>query len=63
MNDKMHLLYLYFLGDMYAGTDRWRPTYEAWTAYGNFIGSERYEEAMKEVRAFHKKYRNRNKKT
>ena len=63
MSEEMQLMYLYFLTKMNSGTERWNECYEAWDRLGNSMDSEEYSEAIERIRAFHKKYAVKKKKS
>ena len=53
----MILRYLFYLSQMYSGSLAWKPCYDAWNRFGNFIGSEEYEQLLKDLRKFNEKYK------
>lgn len=57
MHDEMILRYLYYLTEMYSGTEEWSKLYNAWRNFGISIGAERYERALEKLSEFDKKFR------
>ena len=53
------LRYLYYLTHMNSGTKEWQSCYDAWRKFAEFIGHEKYEECLKSLAKFNKKYRSK----
>lgn len=59
MNNELILRYLYFLTHMYSGKEEWEIYYQAWTAFGNNLGSEDYEVLIDKIIEFKALYGNK----
>ncbi len=59
MNNEIMLRYLYYLTHMNSGTKEWQSCYDAWRKFAEFIGHEKYEECLKSLAKFNKKYRSK----
>lgn len=56
MTNAMIIRYFYYLTKMNIGTTKWKECYEAWNKFGDFIGGEEYEIALKDLKKFNQEY-------